>query len=214
MSPRELSSSERERANFWNNKWPKDRIIYNAQYGRPRDVRTFIFDRSYILEDVLRSYNIIHDGDDDEVMYKITMSTIDRFRYVGDEKTKGQREFWQNPEDSVTSGKGDCEDGAILIKSLSLVAGVPDYKVRIAAGMVKGGGHAYVLYLRDDDTQCILDWCYWSNNLPIMSRKTWKQEENYYDIWFSFNKEFSFAAVSTSYGPGGNVNSELPKEKE
>jgi hypothetical protein len=213
MAQRELSSSEMERANFWNNKWPKDRIIYNAQYGRPRDVRTFIFDRSYILEDVLRNYNIVHNGDnDDEVMYKILMSTMRYFRYVGDEQSKGQAEFWQNPEDSATLGTGDCEDGAILIKSLSIVAGVPDYKVKIAAGMVKGGGHAYVMYLRDNDTQCILDWCYWPNDLPINARKNWKKEENYYDIWFSFNKEYSFAPVATNYGPSGESDDEISKE--
>jgi predicted transglutaminase-like cysteine proteinase len=213
MPQRILSPEEAKRAEFWNNKWPKDRIIYDAQYGRPRDVRTFIFDRSYILEDVLDNYGIVYDGNDDETMYKILMSVMRYFHYVGDDKSKGQPEFWQNPEDSATLGTGDCEDGAILIKSLSLVAGVPDYKVKIAAGMVKGGGHAYVLYLRDNDTQCILDWCYWPNDLQIMHRKDWRQEENYYDVWFSFNKEYSFAAVSTNYGRGGKVNDKAPEGK-
>lgn len=53
----------------------------------------------------------------------------------------------------------NCEDGAILLKSMTLCAGVPDWKVKIIAGEVKGGGHAYCTYIRDDDTQTILDWC-------------------------------------------------------
>jgi hypothetical protein len=191
MPQRILSPEEAKRAEFWNNKWPKDRIIYNAQYGRPRDVRTFIFDRSFILEDVLIDYGIVHEGNDDKTMHKILMSVITYFKYVGDEKTKGQPEFWQNPEDSVTAGTGDCEDGAILIKSLSLVAGIPDYKVKIGAGMVKGGGHAYVIYLRDDDTQCILDWCIVDNartkvNTPTGSKRF--SELNVGDEVLGFNE--------------------------
>lgn len=155
---RKLSPKERARAEGWTQRWKQKPVIYNAQYGRPRDVRTFIFDKSYILEDVVKDAKLVG-KDDDETMYKILMFVMSNLKYTGDEKTKGQKEFWQNPEDTITLMKGDCEDGAIMIKSLSLVAGVPDYKVRIAAGMVKGGGHAYVLYLRDDDTQAVLDWC-------------------------------------------------------
>jgi len=195
-----MSPKEKERAKNWTNKFKREPVVYNAQYGRPRDVRTFIFDRSYILTDVVKKNKLIGKNDDDTI-YRILMFVMRNLKYTGDQKTKGQAEFWQNPEDTVTLMKGDCEDGAILIKSLSLIAGIPDYKVRIAAGMVKGGGHAYVLYLRDDDTQCILDWCYWPNNLPINKRKKFADEPNYYDIWFSFNRNFTFARQKRKYGP-------------
>ena len=42
MKGRKLTPKEQERAKKWNNKWPKERVTYNAQYNRPRDVRTFI----------------------------------------------------------------------------------------------------------------------------------------------------------------------------
>jgi len=199
-----MSPKDKKGANYWNNKWPKERVIYNAQYGRPRDVRTFIFDRSYILDDVIHNYNLVGKNYD-ETMYNILIFVIDHIKYAGDMETKNQKEFWQNPEDTITLGKGDCEDGAILIKSLSLVAGVPDYKAKIAAGSVRGGGHAYVIYVRSDDTQCILDWCYWPNKMLIKDRKKFEEEENYYDIWFSFNKEFSFSSAPKRYGVMGQI---------
>jgi len=199
MAQRKLSPEEQKRHDLWTNKFPKERVIYNAQYNRPRDVRNFIFEDSYILEDVVEKYNL-RDPDDDVAMYKILMFIMENLKYTGDKDTKGQNEFWQDPEDTITLMSGDCEDGAILIKSLSLVAGIPDYKVRIAAGMVKGGGHAYILYTRNDDSQCILDWCYWPNRLPINDRRPFDKEENYYDIWFSFNKQFTFAKEERKYG--------------
>jgi len=95
-----------------------------------------------------------------------------------------------------------CEDGAILIKSLSLVAGIPDWKVKVNAGHVKGGGHAYCTYIRDNDTQCIMDWCYWPNRKQVNDRPKLEDEKNYYEIWFSFNREYTFAPKHTTYSKG------------
>jgi len=193
-------TNEEERRQYYINLWPRARIIYNAQHDRPRDVRTFIFDKSYILEDVVNKYNL-RGRNDTDTMYKILSFVMDHLVYTSDEVTKKQAEYWQNPEDTITLMKGDCEDGAILIKSLSLVAGVPDWKVKICAGHVKGGGHAYAVYVRDNDTQCILDWCYWTNRLPIDDRPKISEESNYYDIWFSFTREHTFGEVDRKYGP-------------
>ena len=200
--PRKMFPKEKERAKRWTNKFRRERVTYNAQYGRPRDVRTFIFDKSYILEDIVRKHKLVGKNDD-ETIYKILLFVMDNLKYTSDTDTKSQVEFWQNPEDTVTLKKGDCEDGAILIKSLSLIAGIPDYKVRIAAGMVKGGGHAYTLYLRDDEHQVVLDWCYWPNRKQINDRPNFGREKNYYDIWFSFNNNFTFAKEPRKYGPNG-----------
>ena len=95
-----------------------------------------------------------------------------------------------------------CEDFALLIKSLSLVAGVPDWKVKVLAGDVVGGGHAYCTYIRDDDTQCILDGCYWPNRLPINDRPPIEKETNYKQIWFSFDKTNGYAPKPIEYGAG------------
>ena len=173
-------------------------IIYRAQNGNPRDVRTFLFDNSYVLEAYIKYYRL-KGVDDEATMRNILLWVMDHLRYVGDQTNKGQLEYWQNPEDTIITLKGDCEDGAILIKSLSLVAGVPDWKVKILAGMVVGGGHAYCTFIRYDETQVILDWCYWPNRLPISKRRQREDEPNYKEVWFSFDKKFSYAPKPMEY---------------
>jgi predicted transglutaminase-like cysteine proteinase len=189
------------REQWWTDRFPKRPVLYRAQDGNLRDVRNFIFEHSHILDQVIAQANL-KGANDNQTVFNCCMFVQDNIRYVGDEEARGQVEFWQNPEDTITRGTGDCEDGAILMKSLTQCAGVPDWKVKIVAGDVKGGGHAYCTYIRDDDTQCILDWCYWPNRLPVNQRKAFYEEENYYDIWFSFNNANSFAETRITYGKG------------
>jgi len=192
---------EKKRELLWRSKFTIHPIIYKAQDNCRRDVRTFIFDKSYILERYIDHFHLRAYTDTD-IMYKILMWVIDSLQYVGDEKTRRQHEYWQNPEETLCTLLGDCEDGSLLIKSLSLIAGVPDWKVKIVAGKVAEGGHAYCTYIRDDDTQVILDWCYWANRLPINERLPIEKETNYKEIWFSFDKENGYASKPTEYGAG------------
>jgi len=193
-------------AYYWNNRWKHNKVIYKAQKNIKRDVRTYIFDYSYLLEDISKRFK----GSHDQKALQILKWVIRNIRYKGDKEVHNQREYWQNPEETLNRKTGDCEDGALLVKSLALVSGIPDYKIKICAGNVKGGGHAYVIYLRErkknkeNSTWCILDWCYWPNYLPIARRKEHKDEENYYDIWWTFNKEFTFAQKKAEYSKGKN----------
>lgn len=98
-----------------------------------------------------------------------------------------------------------CEDGAILIKSLALVAGVSDWKVKIIAGMVVGGGHAYCTFIRHDETQVILDWCYWPNKKLIHERPDIRTENNYKEVWFSFDKRYGYAPKPVEYSNGATT---------
>jgi len=197
--------NDKKREKVWRSKFVVKPIIYRAQNGNPRDVRTFLFDNSHILEAYVKHYSL-KGFDDENTMLRILLWVIDHLEYVGDETTKGQVEFWQNPEDTIITLKGDCEDGAILIKSLALAAGVPDWKVKILAGEVVGGGHAYCTFIRYDETQVILDWCYWANRLPISRRKERKDEENYKQVWFSFDRRYGYAPKPTEYSSSG-INS-------
>lgn len=189
---------DKKREKVWRSKFSIRPIFYRAQNGNPRDVRTFLFDDSYILEAYVKYYKLKGVNDED-TMINILFWVQDHLHYVGDMINKGQVEYWQNPEDTIITMRGDCEDGAILIKSLSLVAGVPDWKVKILAGEVVGGGHAYCTFIRYDETQVILDWCYWPNRLPISHRKKREDEENYKDVWFSFDKRHSYAPKPLEY---------------
>lgn len=192
---------EKKRERVWRSKFNIEPVIYRAQNSNPRDVRTFLFDNSYILEKYIEYYNL-KGADDEETMYKILMWVIDHLQYVGDQVNKGQVEFWQNPEDTVITLRGDCEDGAILIKSLALVAGIPDWKVKILAGMVVGGGHAYCTYIRHDETQVILDWCYWPNRKQLHERPDRSRETNYKEVWFSWDKKYSYTPKPIEYTNG------------
>ena len=138
---------EKYTRSYWENKFKISPVTYKAQDGNPRDVRTFIFDRSFILEWIVRKYKLKGKTHED-TMYKCCNFVQDSITYKSDSDTHSQNEFWQNPEDTLARGTGDCEDGAILMKSLSLIAGVPDWKCKIVAGMVRGGGHAYCTFIR------------------------------------------------------------------
>lgn len=204
------------RQEWWETRFPEVPVLYKAQDASPRDVRNFVFDKSYLLERIINTYKL-KGNTDEETAYKCCVFLIDNLKYVGDDKARDQPEFWQYPEDTLTRQTGDCEDGAILMKSLTLCAGVPDWKVKIQAGMVKGGGHAYCTIIRDDDTQCILDWCYWPNKKQIKDRPAFKDEPNYHDIWFSFNHNHSYAETKTTYFAGKvreGADMELSREEK
>jgi len=85
-----------------------------------------------------------------------------------------------------------CEDGAILMANMMLKSGIPYWRIRLNGGDVKGGGHAYVTYLREKDNKFyVLDWCYWPNE-SINFGQPWADAKNYFGIWFSWNKKYGF----------------------
>ena len=95
---------------------------------------------------------------------------------------------------------GDCEDGAILLSNVLVKSGIPYYRVRVCAGSVNGGGHAYCVYCRETDNEwVVLDWCYWPNDLPVAQRKKHRDEPNYaspdgnYYVWFSWDLKNVYA---------------------
>ena len=55
-------------------------------------------------------------------------------------------DFWQFSNETIVLKKGDCEDLAILWKSLCDKCGVPIYKTRVHLGMFGTIGHAYGVY--------------------------------------------------------------------
>jgi hypothetical protein len=76
--------------------------------------------------------------------------------------SKQDRDPWQFPEETLTLGKGDCEDRAFLLASLLLGSGVSGYHVRVAIGEVHVGGkerydHAWVVYKNERGRWQILE---------------------------------------------------------
>jgi len=177
---------------YFNNKWEKGDIIYKAKGRYSRDVRTYLFDKSTILKNIVDSNKLIGDSDD-ETVYNCEQFVNSRLKYVTDKIQYEELEYWQNPEETIQRGVGDCEDYSILIKSLCLVAGVPDYKMKVCAGNTSSGGHAYCIYLRECDNEWVtVEGSFYPTKKKIDLRILHKQNERYGSIWFTFNKEFSF----------------------
>ena len=109
-----------------------------------------------------------------------------------------------------------CEDGSLLIKALCNLAGVPDYKIKVCAGWVEYGsgtcGHAYCIYLRDNDTWCVLDGCYYYTTTAISNRIEHKEDTKYNpkpgSIWWTFTQKYSYAQRDTAVL--GRVNQDEP----
>ena len=115
--------------------------------------------------------------------------------YLGDPEQWDTEEKWQTPLETWTSHLGDCEDGAILLYAILTNHGVPDDQLRIVAGDVVGGGHAYVVWLSDEDgLEYALDWCYWYNRSINMNNPyVLEVNYNYGQLeWFSFNKATAY----------------------
>jgi len=129
--------------------------------------------------------------------------------YAFDDERLDAPDYWLFPFETAACGFGDCEDGAILIASLAINAGVPSYRVKVACGYVSDGkvegGHAYCIYLASDGEWRILDWCYWPDqNVPVLYKPLAKSGGvgGYYkDVWFTFNNEHAWNQKSLAiYG--------------
>jgi hypothetical protein len=221
-------------ADYWNNKWEQKPIIY---YGRilkkntnsiqspllqtPVDVRAFIFNNDALMKQTLDQYNLVRNNWDDTILEIQRHVCYGRYfggggknflTYVSDSEENETYEFWQFPFETIESHHGDCEDGAILIASLAINAGIPAYRVKVAAGDVSNknyldyyklsydnlveGGHAYCIYLASDNAWRIIDWCWFSDyNVSVLEKPLAKdggQHGMYLDTWFTFNNEYSW----------------------
>jgi predicted transglutaminase-like cysteine proteinase len=189
---------------YWNNRYPKinqNYLRWEAINGQPMsyeiDVRNFIVPQDSNLPAITGSVN-------DEKALNSLLYVYNNITYTSDKSSYGFDEYWAFPWETLKRKVGDCEDGAILMASIMIRAGIPPWRVRLNAGSVNGGGHCYVTYCRETDNQfVVLDWCYWFNNLPVAKRKLHKDEQNYddvnhnYYIWFSWNQKYCFGQMQT-----------------
>jgi predicted transglutaminase-like cysteine proteinase len=200
-----------ELAMYNNYKYPESKITYlsRAIPGQskrmPTDVKDFITPNNFLVDNVLKSLKIEACSSLDEKVVKIQKWVVDNIKYTSDSAAQGFVEFWQFPFETLSLRTGDCEDGAILLASLMIGAGVPPFRVRVAGGLVKThvktapqGGHGWCCYLREEDAKWIpIDWCYYPRTTKnLTKRKTLKEETNYIESWFSWNNMFSWGKSS------------------
>jgi len=211
---------------YWNNKWEEAPIIYTGRALRGQsydrqidaDVKVFIKHNDAILKHVISQIDLYKDTAN-ETAWMIQRFVCDFLKYTDDDVTVDCPEYWLFPFESIQSEVGDCEDGAILIASLLINAGIPSWRVKVCAAQVMAdpivapaddegelGGHAYCIYLADRPDSdrklewVILDWCYLQDpDIPIEKKPLARdggQEGAYRDIWFSFNNEKSWAQTA------------------
>ncbi len=200
---------------YWNNKWPKSTIIYGGRSLRTKagtlgiDVTEFMTSHDAILAQVVEQFKLKKDTPNNTA-WAVQKWVVSFMTYLDDAKSSGADEFWQFPFEAIQHGIGDCEDGAILMANLLINAGIPVWRVKVAAGYVQEaptapqGGHAYCLFLADDPsvekklTWKILDWCYYEDSQLSVEQKPSANSGGYKgcykDVWFTFNSEYAWAA--------------------
>ena len=131
----------------------------------------------------------------DEKVYKIEQWVIDNIEYALDIHNYGMNEYWATPSLTLLRQRGDCEDGAFLIHSLALHAGVPIDRLRTYGGFVELeegipllGGHGWTAYRRESDDEWIeVDWCYYPTDTLLTERTAMKHDAKYVDDFFYFD---------------------------
>jgi len=196
---------------FWNNKYPKQEISYHARayfntnIKTPVDVRIFFQPIDFNLKKIVNTAYVglgqLNEGSFDDRALRSLKWVRKHFKFANDEEVVKQYEFWMFPFEALKYKRGDCDDGAILLANLMMAAGIPYWRIRLNAGDVKGGGHAYVTYCRETDNEwVVLDWCYWYDKTPIATRVLHKNQRDYYGIWFSWNERYAFGEMQTMKG--------------
>jgi hypothetical protein len=212
---------EKQLEEFWNNKRPKNVIAYTGRAIPKKnplgegvilkervqiDVKTMFTDHDAFLFKIIEKFSL-KGNSHDETMQNIQKWVVKNVQYLGDDINNYTMEYWQFPFETLSCKTGDCEDGAILMASLAVCAGIPAFRVRVVAGMVQPaptapqGGHGYVSYLRESDNQwIILDWCYLEDSQVPMNLKPLHKDNPYYkEVWFSFNNQYSWSDRSFEF---------------
>ena len=153
----------------------------------------------YPNDQIQRLANEITEGlyDNDDKATAIIQWTLFNFPYQTDKKNYGHDELWAPPTFALATGSGDCEDGAFLVHSLMLHAGIPYDRIRTYGGLVKAGegaatgGHAWTAYRREtDDEWVILDSSYYPTLKHVKDRPLMRNDNKYVENLFWFNQMY------------------------
>lgn len=130
---------------------------------------------------------------DDDKVKAIQEWVVRNIQYQEDKEQYGYDELWVPPVMTLRSGKGDCEDGAFLIMSLALNAGVDPNRLRFYGGEVKAGagaatgGHGWVAYRREQDDEWVaIDFSYYPDLRNVNKQIPMKEDMRYVSQYFMF----------------------------
>lgn len=189
------------------------RIAPNIKTPFKIDVRLFITPNDAVIQQDIINHDLQINNttvcnNDILKIYKHTRTkSINPFKYVTDKVIANVPEFWMFPFEFRQYKAGDCEENAIEIVSYLIAAGLPDYRVRVVAGITWGGeGHATVYVLADDLTT----WIHINSTTPIELIKAKDLLElpiandpldvmGIKDVWFSFNNTHAWNEFETQF---------------
>ena len=178
---------------------PRDKIVRD-----PNTVLTWLQYPNDVIRDLADRIVILSDSDDVK-MEKIQRWVVDHIEYMTDEAQYGYEELWVPPVMVLKTGKGDCEDGAFLIMSLGLNAGVDPDRLRMYGGFVDAGpgaasgGHGWVAYRRESDNEWVaLDFSYYPDLRPMEFRTPLRADEKYVDDYFFINNQYTVSTENTN----------------
>jgi predicted transglutaminase-like cysteine proteinase len=155
----------------------------------------------------------LHDNDNKATA--IIHWVLQNFPYMSDEENYGYDELWVPPTFALAKGSGDCEDGAFLVHSLLLHAGIDHDRIRTYGGFVDAGegaasgGHAWTAYRREtDDEWVVLDSSYYPNFLHVDDRPLMRKTAMYRENYFYFNRFVwtNLEGVDRIHNPGAWYN--------
>lgn len=142
---------------------------------------------------------------DDVKMEKIQKWVVENIEYMTDEDQYGYAELWVPPVMLLLTQKGDCEDGAFLIMSLGLNAGVDPARLRMYGGFVDAGpgaasgGHGWVAYRRESDDEWVaVDFSYYPDLRPMDDRIPLKDDNKYVDDYFFITNKYIVYTENTN----------------
>ncbi len=154
--------------------------------------------------------NIKTNPDNDTQMWDIFRAVKRDIKYLRDKNVWDTSEKWQTPTETITKKSGDCEDGAILQYVCARLKGIPEERLMIFCGSVKGGGHCWLAYWPNHYplNPVFLDWCYfittsnYDDRMKYCIQKSIIYEHkpnlvshtkgDYYNIWFAFSENKSY----------------------
>ncbi len=177
---------------------PKDKITRNSAF-----VNFWLQYPNDIIRDL--AMQIINPMDSDDVkMEKIQRWVVENIEYMTDQEQYGYDELWVPPVMLLRTKKGDCEDGAFLIMSLGLNAGVDPTRLRMYGGFVDAGsgatsgGHGWVSYRRESDDEWVaVDFSYYPDLRPMDYRTPLKDDEKYIDDYFFITNQYTVITENT-----------------
>ena len=150
--------------------------------------------------------SIVNAADSDDIkMEKIQRWVVANIEYMTDEEQYGYEELWVPPVMVLKTKKGDCEDGAFLIMSLGLNAGVDPDRLRMYGGFVDAGpgatsgGHGWVAYRRESDNEWVaVDFSYYPDLRSMDERTPLKVDEKYVDDYFFITNQYTVITENTN----------------